>query len=199
MAKEIKTGALISHVLKQEGVKYIFGLPGGHIYPTMEEAEKLGIKFIGTRDEAAAAYAAEGWALATGDLVIRKVVTGDQAPANATFNFTLDVKVTLPEKTLTADEAKMVGGTSDLNKLYYLYSGERYYTSSPYGDVPVGVPVVYYVESNGRITGSPFDAYGTRPVINLKSDVVYCSGDGTASNPYIIGLKDGKGGTTCSS
>lgn len=68
MAKEVKTGALMAHVLKQEGVKYIFGLPGGHIYPTMEEAEKLGIKFIGTRDEAAAAYAAEGWALATGDL-----------------------------------------------------------------------------------------------------------------------------------
>ena len=57
MTREVKTGALISHVLKQEGVKYIFGLPGGHIYPTMEEAEKLGIKFIGTRDEAAAAYA----------------------------------------------------------------------------------------------------------------------------------------------
>ena len=43
MAKEVKTGALMAHVLKQEGVKYIFGLPGGHIYPTMEEAEKLGV------------------------------------------------------------------------------------------------------------------------------------------------------------
>lgn len=68
MAKEVKTGALMAHVLKQEGVKYIFGLPGGHIYPTMEEAEKLGIKFIGTRDEMSAAYAAEGWALTTGEL-----------------------------------------------------------------------------------------------------------------------------------
>lgn len=77
MAREVKTGALISHVLKQEGVKYIFGLPGGHIYPTMEEAEKLGIKFIGTRDEAAAAYAAEGWALATGQL---GVCTGTAGP-----------------------------------------------------------------------------------------------------------------------
>ena len=77
MGREVKTGALVAHVLKQEGVKYIFGLPGGHIYPTMEEAEKLGIKFIGTRDEAAAAYAAEGWALATGEL---GVCTGTAGP-----------------------------------------------------------------------------------------------------------------------
>ncbi len=77
MTKEIKTGALVAHVLKQEGVKYIFGLPGGHIYPTMEEAEKLGIQFIGTRDEMSAAYAAEGWALATGEL---GVCTGTAGP-----------------------------------------------------------------------------------------------------------------------
>ena len=31
MTREVKTGALVAHVLKQEGVKYIFGLPGGHI------------------------------------------------------------------------------------------------------------------------------------------------------------------------
>lgn len=77
MTKEVKTGALVAHVLKQEGVKYIFGLPGGHIYPTMEEAEKLGIRFIGTRDEMSAAYAAEGWALATGEL---GVCTGTAGP-----------------------------------------------------------------------------------------------------------------------
>lgn len=68
MTKMVKTGALVAHVLKEEGVKYIFGIPGGHIYPTMEEADKLGIKFITTRHEMSAAFAAEGWALTTGDL-----------------------------------------------------------------------------------------------------------------------------------
>ena len=48
--------------------------------------------------------------LAVGDLVIRKVVTGDQAPAGASFDFTLEVQVTLPDKTLTADEAKELQG-----------------------------------------------------------------------------------------
>lgn len=76
MGREVKTGALVAHVLKQEGVKYIFGLPGGHIYPTAEEADKLGIKFISTRDEMSAAYAAEGWALATGQVGVCSCTAG---------------------------------------------------------------------------------------------------------------------------
>lgn len=68
MKKEMKAGALVAHALKQEGVEYIFGLPGGHIYPAMNEAEKLGMKFICTRHEMHAAFAAEGWALTTGKL-----------------------------------------------------------------------------------------------------------------------------------
>ncbi len=76
MTKEIKTGALVAHALKEEGVQYMFGLPGGHIYPAMEEGEKLGIKFISTRDEMTAAYAAEGWALATGKLGVCTCTAG---------------------------------------------------------------------------------------------------------------------------
>ncbi len=76
MAKEIKTGALVAHALKEEGVQYMFGLPGGHIYPAMEEGEKLGIKFISTRDEMTAAYAAEGWALTTGKLGVCTCTAG---------------------------------------------------------------------------------------------------------------------------
>lgn len=72
-----KTGALVAHVLKNEGVKCIFGIPGGHIYPTIEEAEKLGMRFISTRHEMSAAFAAEGWALTTGTL---GVCTGTAGP-----------------------------------------------------------------------------------------------------------------------
>ena len=48
--------------------------------------------------------------LATGDLVVRKDVTGNLAPAGQAYNFTLEVKVTLPDKTLTAEEAKELQG-----------------------------------------------------------------------------------------
>lgn len=72
-----KTGTLVAHALKKEGVEYIFGIPGGHIYPTIHEAEKLGMKFISTRHEMTAAFAAEGWALATGKM---GVCTGTAGP-----------------------------------------------------------------------------------------------------------------------
>ena len=29
-------------------------------------------------------------------------------------------------------------------------------------------------------------AYGVRPVINLKADTQFSSGDGTSSNPYVV-------------
>lgn len=76
MAK-VNGGQLIKDVFKKEGVKYIFGIPGGHIYPMMEACDAEGIKFIGVRNEMTAAYAAEGWALTTGNI---GVMTGTAGP-----------------------------------------------------------------------------------------------------------------------
>lgn len=65
MAK-VTGGQLIQRVLSKEGIKYIFGIPGGHIYPMMEACDEAGIRFIGCRHEMNAAFMAEGWALSTG-------------------------------------------------------------------------------------------------------------------------------------
>ena len=77
MSNKCRAGALVSEVLNKEGVKYLFGIPGGHIYPTMERCEELGIKFIGVRHEMTASFAAEGWALTTGKI---GVCTGTAGP-----------------------------------------------------------------------------------------------------------------------
>ena len=76
MAK-VNGGQLVQKVFKKEGVKYIFGIPGGHIYPMMESCAENGIPFIGVRHEMTAAFAAEGWALTTGDV---GVCTGTAGP-----------------------------------------------------------------------------------------------------------------------
>ncbi|MCB9498743.1 MAG: thiamine pyrophosphate-binding protein [Bacillales bacterium] len=76
MAK-LNGGQLIEKVFQNEGVKYIFGIPGGHIYPMMESCDENGIKFIGVRHEMTAAYMAEGWALTTGNI---GVCTGTAGP-----------------------------------------------------------------------------------------------------------------------
>src|SRR5574344_2123247 len=65
---KLNGGQLISRVFVQQGVKYIFGIPGGHIYPMMEACNDDGIKFIGVRHEMDAAFMAEGWALTTGEV-----------------------------------------------------------------------------------------------------------------------------------
>ena len=70
-------GSLVAEVFKKEGVKYVFGIPGGHIYPMMEACEERGIPFIGVRHEMTAAFMAEGWALTTGTV---GVCTGTAGP-----------------------------------------------------------------------------------------------------------------------
>lgn len=76
MAK-VNGGQLVQKVFKKEGVRYLFGIPGGHIYPMMESCAENGIPFIGVRNEMNAAYMAEGWALTTGKI---GVCTGTAGP-----------------------------------------------------------------------------------------------------------------------
>jgi acetolactate synthase-1/2/3 large subunit len=59
-------GGLAARVLKDDGVKYLFGIVGGHIYPVLEGCVEMGIEVIDVRHEESAAHMAEGWALATG-------------------------------------------------------------------------------------------------------------------------------------
>jgi len=66
--KKFRGGDLVAEVFKKEGVKYIFGIAGGHIYPMIEGCEERGIKYIGVRHEMTAAFMAEGWALTTGEV-----------------------------------------------------------------------------------------------------------------------------------
>ena len=74
---KVNGGQLVQKVFEKEGIKYIFGIPGGHIYPMMEACAEKGIPFIGVRNEMNAAFMAEGWALTTGDI---GVCTGTAGP-----------------------------------------------------------------------------------------------------------------------
>lgn len=63
----MKTAQLFAETLRAHGVKKIFGVVGGHIYPIIHESNKIGIDYIGTRNEMCAGFMAEGWALSTGE------------------------------------------------------------------------------------------------------------------------------------
>jgi acetolactate synthase-1/2/3 large subunit len=58
-------GMLVAQALKQEGVKVVFTLSGGHIAAIYDGCLREGIRVVDTRHEQAAVHAAEGWAKLT--------------------------------------------------------------------------------------------------------------------------------------
>ena len=80
-------------------------------------------------------------------------------------------------------------GTSNIT--YYLYTGNRWWTGSPYGFGRNAVARVFYVSANGVLSESGATSnfifpVSARPSISLKNNIVVSSGDGSVDNPYII-------------
>src|SRR5918911_3056800 len=74
------TGAeLIVDELERAGVEVVFGLPGVHNLALWEQLRASPIRLVGVRHEQAAAYAARGYARATGRLGVALVTTGPGA------------------------------------------------------------------------------------------------------------------------
>src|ERR1700754_965525 len=74
------TGArIIVEQLERAGVDVCFGLPGVHNLALWEELRSSSIRLVGVRHEQAAAYAADGYARATGRLGVALTTTGPGA------------------------------------------------------------------------------------------------------------------------
>ena len=90
---------------------------------------------------------------------------------------------------ITADEVMFAGGTTSSNSSYYLYTGQYYWTMSPYNADSSGSAFVFDVTSTGQLgsNGSVNWAVpGVRPVINLSANVTISAGNGTSETPYIV-------------
>ena len=105
--------------------------------------------------------------------------------------FTMDEAVgngalTYPVGLITTDEVYLAGGYNYSNSGYYLYTGNQYWTMSPYdfNGLTAGVRIV---DSEGLADSYNYvgNSRGVRPIINLKADSLK-SGDGTANNPYKV-------------
>mgnify|MGYP005795544907 FL=1 len=111
---------------------------------------------------------------------------------NQNDRFTVDDEVTgngdliYPIGLVNTDEVVLAGGYSTTNSVYYLYTGNYYWTMSPIGFNGFNADV-RRVDSNGGVSSSSTvrGSEGVRPVINLKADSLK-SGDGSASNPYTV-------------
>jgi len=63
---ELSGGQFVGRILKEEGVEYVAGVHGGHIWPIMWAIEEQGIKFLHLRHEQTGPFIADGWARVTG-------------------------------------------------------------------------------------------------------------------------------------
>lgn len=92
---------------------------------------------------------------------------------------------------ITADELSMGGigyGSNLANTNSYLYTNTHYWTMSPYQFHSNGYAHVLRVMASGCLTyESVSEAYGVRPVVNLKADTLFVEGgSGTSTNPYVV-------------
>ena len=97
-------------------------------------------------------------------------------------------KLTYPVGLITLDEVLMSGGINgSANTLYYLYSGQNYWTMSPSRFDDWFIATEARVASSGELgTDWTGTGYGVRPVVNLDSDNLTFTGNGTVSDPYVI-------------
>ncbi len=75
MAK-VDGGVLISRILKEQNVKYLFAVNGGHLFPILANIRDDGIKLIHMRHEQTTAYAADAYARVSGNTGVCAVTAG---------------------------------------------------------------------------------------------------------------------------
>ena len=88
---------------------------------------------------------------------------------------------------LTADEVALAGGKNGTaNGNYYLYTGVNYWLSSPWTYSSSTSREFYMTSSGNPSYANVTSNYGVRPVINLRSNIEYASGNGTENDPYLV-------------
>ena len=97
--------------------------------------------------------------------------------------------LTYPVALLTADEVAYAGGVyRQTNTSYYLYTGEHYWTMSPF-HFNGSIAYVYNVHSDGALNNAN-DAYtyatAAVPAVSLKPEATVKRGTGAYNDPYVI-------------
>lgn len=100
-----------------------------------------------------------------------------------------NANLTYPVALITLDEVVLAGGKYDAkNENFFLNQNVNYLTMTPmvfssyYLNASIGL-----VSFLGSIfNGASLNNNVVRPVINIRSDVLISSGDGSVNNPYIL-------------
>ena len=153
-AKEKMTGArILWECLEREGVKTVFGYPGGAILPAYDALQHSKIHHILVRHEQGATHMADGYARATGEVGVAVATSGPGATnmvtgiATAMMDSSPIVCITgqVGSKLLGSDafqETDITGVTQPITKHNYLVTSAR--------DLAGAVREAFYVAKSGR-------------------------------------------------
>jgi hypothetical protein len=115
-------------------------------------------------------------------LMIRDSFTVNEKNGNGALTYPIG----LP----TSDEVVYAGGNYTSNGKFYLNAGAEYHLMTPrsFSATSYGTLLISTTSDGKFVNRSPSNKIGVRPMISLKANTNYTSGDGTQANPYIIEL-----------
>ncbi len=149
-----KTGAeIVWECLKREGVRYVFGYPGGAILPTYDALTKYDIHHVLVRHEQGATHMADGYARAGGGVGVAIATSGPGATnmvtgiATAMMDSSPIVCITgqVGSKLIGSDafqETDITGVTLPVTKHNYLVTSA--------GDIARTIREAFYIAKSGR-------------------------------------------------
>ena len=118
--------------------------------------------------------------------------SGDMRDQFSTTSSYGNGQLTYPVALITADEVALAGGKYNTkNENYYLRGNYNYWTMTSSRFLSSSVKgAIMCVVANGQFSETVVgNSLGIRPVINIRSDILISSGDGTVNSPYQLKLK----------
>ncbi|MCF7874076.1 MAG: biosynthetic-type acetolactate synthase large subunit [Candidatus Omnitrophica bacterium] len=153
MNKKLKGSQIIIESLKKEGVKVIFGYPGGSVIPLFDSLYGESIKFYLARHEQGAAHMADGYARSTGEVGVCVATSGPGA-TNLTTGIATAYMDSIPMVAITGQvktsligndafqEADVTGITRSISKHNYLVKDIK--------ELAKTIKEAFYIASTGR-------------------------------------------------
>lgn len=150
---KLKGAQIVVEALKREGVRDVFGIPGGAVLPLFDVLYDAPIKFYLTRHEQGAAHAADGYARSTGKVGVCIATSGPGATnlvtgiATAYMDSVPIVAITGQVKTFLIgndafQEADITGISRPITKYNYLVKNIN--------DLARIIKEAFYIASTGR-------------------------------------------------
>ncbi len=154
MSKKVPSGAeVLVQCLREQGVKYIFGLSGGAVIPIFDALVDSKIKLILVRHEQGATHMADGYARATGKPGVVLVTSGPGATNTITGIMTAHMDsvpiIVITGQTITANIGKDAFQESDVFGISMPVVKHNYLIKDT-EDIPRIMKEAFHIATTGR-------------------------------------------------